>query len=144
MPYVRIWTHCVWGTKNRKPLLSKDIKYKVLNHIMENAKNKSIYIDLINGSNDHLHCLISLKAEQNISKVIQLIKGESSYWINKNKITPSKFEWADEYFAVSISDSDISNVKRYIKNQEEHHRKKTWQNEYDDFMNKYCFVEYGG
>ena len=63
-------------------------------------------------------------------------------WGTKNKIT--KFEWADEYYAVSVSESQIDKVRDYIKNQEEHHRKKTWQEECDEFMNKYGFEKVEG
>ena len=96
MPYVRIWLHCVWGTKKRIPFLSVDNKWDILNHIKENAKIKGIYIDFINGHKEHIHCIISLKADETLSKTIQLIKGESSFWINKNGLLKSKFEWADE------------------------------------------------
>lgn len=73
---------------------------------------------------------------------MQLIKGESSFWINKNKLTKEKFEWQDEYFAVSVSESILEKVRDYIKNQEEHHRIKTFQEEYDDFVSKYNFKIY--
>ena len=75
---------------------------------------------------------------------MQLIKGESSFWINKNDVTKTKFEWSDEYFAVSISETHINKVRDYIKNQEEHHRKKTWKEEYEEFMNKYGFEKIKG
>jgi putative transposase len=140
MAYVRIWVHIVFGTKSRVPFLTRDIKDKVISHIIDNARQKEIYIDTINGSVDHMHCLVSLGIEQNIAKVVNLIKGESSYWINKNKITPSKFEWADEYFAVSVSESQLSVVRKYIQDQEDHHHKKSFAEEYVDFIKKYGFV----
>jgi REP element-mobilizing transposase RayT len=68
---------------------------------------------------------------------MQLIKGESSFWINKNRITSTKFEWADEYFAVSVSESHVKRVRGYINNQEIHHRKMTWEEEYTKFIEKY-------
>jgi hypothetical protein len=68
---------------------------------------------------------------------MQLIKGESSYWINKNKRTSTRFEWAVEYFGVSISESDLPNVRNYIKNQEEHHKRQTWDDEINDFRKKF-------
>jgi REP element-mobilizing transposase RayT len=139
MAYIRIWIHCVWGTKNRIAFLTNENKKTIIDHIRENAKTKGIYIDFINGSKEHLHCIISLDQDQNISKVMQLIKGESSFWINKNKIMNNKFEWADEYFAVSISESHINKVREYIKKQEEHHRAKTWEEEYNDFIIRYGF-----
>jgi putative transposase len=95
---------------------------------------KDIYIDHANGHENHLHCLVSLNADQCISKVMQLIKGESSFWINKNKIAHDEFECADEYYAVSISESQIAKVRKYIKNQEDHHKHKTWEMECEEFM----------
>ena len=144
MSYIRIWVHCVWGTKRKMPFLTKDNKWDILNHIKENSKLKGIYIDFINGNKEHIHCLISLKADESISRSIQLIKGESSFWINKNKLAKEKFEWADEYFAVSVSESQILKVRDYIKNQEEHHRNKSWQEEYEEFIQKYNFEKIKG
>jgi len=70
---------------------------------------------------------------------MQLIKGESSFWINQNKLVPGKFEWAVEYYAVSVSESDVERVRKYIRNQEEHHRKKSWDEEVDEFVRIYGF-----
>ena len=96
-------------------------------------------VDFINGYLEHVHCLISMNSGQNIDKILMLLKGESSYWINKNKLTSSKFDWQDEYFAVSVSESAVSRVRAYIKNQEEHHRKRSFEEEYQEFMKKYRF-----
>jgi REP element-mobilizing transposase RayT len=145
MPFVKVYIHFVWSTKNRYPYLNtNELRVKVWNHIRENAKAKGIFIDFINGYADHCHCLISLGIDQTIQKVMQLIKGESSYWINKYRLTKEKFEWQDEYFAVSVSESMLDKVRDYIKNQEEHHRKKTFQEEYDEFISKYGFEKYEG
>jgi putative transposase len=125
MPFVKVYIHFVWSTKNRYPFLdAKELRLRVWNHIRQNAKEKGIFIDFINGYSDHCHCLVSLGIDQTIQKVVQLIKGESSFWINKNELTKEKFEWQDEYFAVSVSESMLDKVREYIKNQEEHHRKK--------------------
>ncbi len=143
MPFTKVYIHFVWSTKNRKPFLdSKDLRNQVWNHIKENAKTKGIFIDFVNGYSDHCHCLVSLCVDQSIQKVMQLIKGESSFWINKNKLTTSKFEWQDEYFAVSVSESMIERVRNYIKKQEEHHCKKTYQLEYNEFIEKYNFQKF--
>jgi len=139
MAFVRVWLHAVWGTKSRHPYLVNDIKQKVINHIKENAKQKDIFIDSIDGYHEHLHCLFGLNAEMSISKAMQLIKGESAFWINKEKITVGKFEWADEYFAVSVSESQLDKVRTYINNQEEHHKKTTFTNEYEKFIQTYKF-----
>jgi REP element-mobilizing transposase RayT len=130
----------VWSTKNRVPFLdSKELRLKVWNHIRENAHSKGIFVDFINGYSDHCHCLISLGIDQTIQKTVMLIKGESSFWINQNKFTKEKFEWQDEYFAVSVSESAINKVRDYIKNQEEHHLKKSFSAEYEEFIVKYGF-----
>jgi REP element-mobilizing transposase RayT len=68
-----------------------------------------------------------------------LMKGESSYWMNKSKILHRKFAWQDEYFAVSVSESAVNRVRNHIKNQENHHKKKTFNDEYQEFMRKYKF-----
>lgn len=142
MPYIRIWVHIIWSTKNRERIITKEIKHKLLNHIKENAKAKNIFLDFINCEPEHVHATISLGSDQTISKIAQLIKGESSNWVNKNKFLSYHFEWQDEYIAVSVSESQINKVREYIKNQEEHHRKKSFAEEYDDFINKYGFTKY--
>jgi len=144
MPYIRNWLHCVWGTKSRYPYLTSPNKAVILNHIKDNCKKKEIYLDFINGYRDHIHCLISLNQEQKISNVIRLIKGESSFWINKNGLTKNKFEWSDEYFAVSVSESHVNQVREYIKNQDRHHRKTFWPQEYEELIKKYRFKKMRG
>lgn len=140
MSFIKIYIHLVFSTTNRIPLLnSTQLRVQVWKHIKENAAKKGIFIDMINGYEDHCHCLISLSSNQNIEKIVQLIKGESSYWINKNHLTCEKFSWQDEYFAVSVSESMIDNVRSYIKNQEKHHQKKTFTEEYQEFIEKYDF-----
>jgi len=143
MPFIKVYIHFVWSTKNREPFFySPELRLKVWQHIKENAKVKDIFIDMINGYQEHCHCLISLGTDQTMSKIIQLIKGESSFWINKNKLCKEKFEWQDDYFAVSVSESAIAKVREYIKNQEDHHRKKTFQEEYDQFIEKFGFQKF--
>lgn len=129
--------HAVWGTKNRYPFLTKEIREKVIQHIKQNAKTKGIYIDRLNGHTEHMHCLISLNADMSIAKAMQLIKGESAFWINKEKMTKRKFEWANEYYAASVSESVLGKVRAYIDNQEEHHKKKTFEQEHEEFISKY-------
>jgi REP element-mobilizing transposase RayT len=143
MAFVKIMIHAVWGTKNREPFLTKELLTVVIDHIRQNAKTKEIYIDRLNGHTDHMHCLMGLNADMSIAKAIQLIKGESAFWINKHKLTKSKFEWADEYFAVSVSESMLDKVRAYIDGQEEHHKKKTFQQEYEEFIKTYNFESHG-
>jgi putative transposase len=143
MPFIKIYIHLVWSTKNRIPFLhSQEIRQKVWHHIKENSKLKNIFIDYVNGYNDHCHCLISLGSDQNIEKIVQLIKGESSFWINKTGIinaqfTNNKFEWQNDYFAVSVSESALEKVRNYIINQEQHHSKISFNEEFEKFMNQF-------
>jgi REP element-mobilizing transposase RayT len=139
MSFVKIYLHTVWTTKDRFPCLNDKFRPAVFDHIRENAKSKDICIDHLNGVSNHVHCLISMKAEQNIANILHLIKGESSHWINLQKFIKEKFLWQDEYFAVSIGESQLDAVRSYIRTQEEHHKKKTFQQEYDEFMEKYGF-----
>jgi hypothetical protein len=80
-----------------------------------------------------------MSSDQNIATIMHLIKGESAYWANRNLQLQEKFGWQDEYFAVSISESHFSRVYDYISNQELHHARKTFQQEYDEFVEKYRF-----
>ena len=139
MPFTKILIHSVWATKDRKPLMSKENKDAICAHIRENAVKKNIHLINVNGWKDHLHCFFSLTAEQNVATVLNLIKGESSHLVNKNLKFPEKFGWQDEYFAVSVSQSQFEVVNNYISNQEEHHKKKTFQEEYDEFIKNYKF-----
>ncbi len=131
--------HYIWSTKNRKPIITSELKSMLLLHIKENSKTKGIFIDTLNCVDDHIHLLISLGTEQTISKIAMLIKGESSFWANNQKLIKQKFEWQDEYIALSVSESAIDKVKQYILNQEEHHKKKTFTQEYDEFLKLYGF-----
>lgn len=138
MSWIRIWIHLVFSTKNREAYFFKiETKEKVIDHIKTNAKKKEIWLEEIGGDKDHLHCLISLGKDQTISKISQLIKGESSKWINDNNLTKTKFYWQDDYWAVGVSESHIESVKEYIQNQEEHHRTKSFTEEVEEFMKKY-------
>jgi len=143
MSFVKIWVHVVWSTKNREPILNKEVRHSLFNHIKSYGKEKEIYIDFINGYVEHIHCLIALNADSTISKTIQLLKGESSHWANENGLLRNKLEWAKEYFAVSVSESMIDKVRDYIKNQEEHHKKISFSKEVESFIEKYKFQNQG-
>ena len=134
MPMVKIWIHLVFSTKYRAPLITNQLKHDLLTHIRDNAKKKDIYIDTMNACSDHMHILLSLGNDQSIAKVAQLIKGESAHWVNENHLLDYKFIWQEEYYAASVSDSKKNVVRNYIKNQEEHHRLKTFEEECDMFI----------
>ncbi len=139
MGYTKIWIHIVWNTKCKIKLLSPEFKKPILDHIQETAQKKDIYIDSINGHEQHIHCLISMNATQSIDKIVQQLKGESSFWINREKLFNEKFSWQHEYFAVSVGESSVRQVRRYIENQEEHHKRKSFEEEYQEFIKAYNF-----
>lgn len=142
MAYLRVWIQLVWSTKNREQLInSADLRQKLFQHITENATSKSIRLDCVNGTYDHVHALVSLGPDQTIAKIAQLLKGESSHWLNQQNIVCGKFEWQDDYFASPVSDSAVERVRTYIKNQEEHHRKKLFSEEWGEFMSHHGLVE---
>ena len=122
MSFVRIWVHAVFSTQNYEPYLSSEIRRGLIEHIHANCREKGIFLESIGGWSDHLHLLISLGREQNIAKVMMLIKGESAHWINKERLFRGKFRWQDDYFAISVSESLVETVRAYIERQEEHHR----------------------
>lgn len=141
MSYTKIWIHAVWSTKNRDRILKPPILKQVCSHIISNAKEKGIFIDTINGYDEHIHVLMLLKAENSISKQMQLLKGESAHWANKTGLIKEGLMWADKYFAASVSEDKIEIVRAYIRNQQLHHEKQTFAEEYKRFLNSLGYEE---
>ncbi len=111
--------------------LTSDLRAKLIDHIKINCRNKEIFLDSIGGWSEHLHLLMSLGREQNIAKVMMLIKGESAHWLNKQNLIRGKFYWQDDYYAISVSESQVTKVRAYIEGQEEHHRAVPFTRELD-------------
>ena len=144
MSYVKVWIHLVFTTKNRNDLLTGDIRPEVFEHIRIHGAAKGIFLKAIGGYVEHVHCLLSLGRTQTVADVAQLIKGESSFWINKHRFCRSRFSWQDDYYAVSVSESLVKRVTAYIDNQERHHADKTWEDEENELMDKYGFQRVEG
>jgi REP element-mobilizing transposase RayT len=143
MPYTKVIIHSIWSTKNRAPIITKELKPLLLQHIKENSIKKEIFIDSMNCVSDHIHIMVSLGTEQTIAKTAMLLKGESSFWVNKQNISNQKFEWQDEYIALSVSYPAVSKVREYILNQEKHHEKKTFMEEYNEFIEENNLNRFG-
>jgi len=126
MPKISVWIHLIWSTKYRNKTLTKELRELVFRHIRENAHQKNIRLECIGGAVDHVHVLVRPRPDQSIARLAQMIKGESSHWVNEQKLTRLRFEWQDEYMAVSVSPYDLPRVRSYIRNQEEHHRSKSF------------------
>ena len=116
----------------------KEELYKYISGIISQQKHKLI---IINGVQDHVHILIGYRPHQALSDLLQDIKGSSSKWINENKLTNSKFAWQEGYGAFSYSYSHLKRVINYIKNQESHHKKTAFMDEYKAFLEAFK-VEY--
>jgi REP element-mobilizing transposase RayT len=112
----------------------KDELYKYITGIIQNNKHKLI---IINGVSDHLHILVGLRPDQSISDLMKDVKQFSSKWINNCKYFDGKFEWQEGYGAFSYSKSDLKNVIKYIENQEKHHSKKSFLDEYKKILDKF-------
>jgi len=141
MSYIKIWIHAVWGTKNREPVLKLPVLQQVCSHINSNAKEKGIYIDRVNGYDEHVYVLMLLKHDHSISKQMQLLKGESAHWANEIRLLKTKLEWADKFFAASVSESKLDAVRSYIDNQQIHHKKQTFIEEYKHFLKSLGYEE---
>ena len=133
MSYLSLIIHCVWSTKNRAPLLKNShYQYELYSHIRKYSKSKGILIDHIGGFTDHMHLLLFLKSNQSVGEIERLIKGESSHWYSQMKYGP--LQWQDDYFAVSVSPDRLNTVRQYIRKQEEHHKKYSFEEEYESFV----------
>ena len=135
--YSRLWVHLIWETLRREPMLDKRAAALASTNLTDYARDKNIYMRINFFNADHTHALIDLPTDKSIEQVIQLLKGSSSHWINEQKLVRGKFAWGRGYGAFSVSHSDVERVARYIANQEQHHRKWTFAEEYALFVKRY-------
>ena len=135
--YTQLYVHVVFAVKGRANLISRTWKENLYQYITGIINNKNQKLLIINGMPDHLHLLIRLKPDCNLSDLIRDIKSNSSKWVNENKRVPGKFEWQTGFGAFTVGQSQIKTVVNYILNQEEHHKKKTFRDEYIEFLTAY-------
>jgi putative transposase len=132
--YIQIHIQAVFAVQNRESLIQNEFKnelYKYITGIIINNKHKLL---IINGMPDHIHILFGMRPVQSLSELMQDIKGSSSKWINDNNLTKTKFSWQEGYGAFSYSKSQLPKVIKYIENQEEHHKKRSFLEEYKEFL----------
>src|SRR5215470_13287815 len=134
--YSRCWLHLIWETLRREPMLDKSAAAKVSSSLTEYSHAKGIYMKINFFNADHTHALIDLPTNLTIEQVVQLLKGSSSHWIKEQKMLRGKFAWGRGYGAFSVSQSDVGRVAKYIAGQEEHHRRKTFAEEYEQFVQR--------
>lgn len=135
--YTQLYYHVVFAVKHRNNLISiewKDELYKYISGIISNKDQKLM---TVNGMPNHIHLLIGTKPNCNLSDLVRDIKSNSSKWINEKEFVVGKLEWQKGFGAFTVSQSGIDNVIEYIKNQEKHHSKKSFKQEYIEFLKAY-------
>ncbi len=133
----KIWIHAIWATKNRAPIIQKSFEVQLYHYIRRQFEEQECPLRVINGMPDHLHCLFLLNAQKAVAAVIKQVKGSSSHFVNQNNLCTERFAWQTGYAAYSVSESAVTKVKAYIKNQKAHHQKKSFQEEYQAFLSLY-------
>ena len=135
--YTEIHVHAVFGVQNRLSLIKdawKDELYKYITGIIKNNSHKPL---IINGTEDHVHLLFGLRPAQSLSELMKDIKGSSSKWINQKNLVPGRFSWQEGYGAFSYSKSQLPEVINYIENQQRHHEKQSFKEEYRKILEKF-------
>lgn len=135
--YTQIHIQAVFAVRNRECLITKHWKDRLYQYITGIIQENNHKLLIINGMPDHIHVLFGMRPTQSISDLLQDIKGDSSKWINNHKFVRGNFSWQEGYGAFSYSKSDLPNVIAYIKNQEQHHHKKTFTEEYLELLKEF-------
>jgi REP element-mobilizing transposase RayT len=129
--------HCVFATKRREPLLTREVRERLWPYLGGIARENGIKAMAVGGVADHVHILLSLPATLSLSKAMQLLKGNSSKWIHETFSTLHEFSWQEGYGAFSIGISGVDETCAYIRDQEEHHRTRTYREEVIMFLQRH-------
>jgi putative transposase len=135
--YVSNLIHHIFSTRERYPFIDQELKSRLWPYMGGIAKENGMKALAVGGTNDHAHTLRSLPATMSVAKAIQLIEGGSSKWVHDRLLKYPKFEWQDGYGAFSIGASQMKSVISYIDAQKEHHRKRTFEEKFLEFLDKY-------
>jgi len=135
--FSQIYIHIVIVVRKRENLIPKTHREELFEYMAGIIRNKGQKPMIINGVGNHVHIFIGLKPEMKISDLVRDLKNNSTNFINKMKITSARFSWQSGYAAFSYAESQVEAVFNYIKNQEEHHKKKTFHEEYVEFLEKF-------
>jgi REP element-mobilizing transposase RayT len=139
--YTQVHLHIVFAVQNRLSLINKSWQNRLYQYIIGIIQNHGHKVLSIGGMPDHIHILLGLRPTQSLSALMQNIKRDSSQWINENHFITGKFSWQEGYGAFSYSKSQISQVVNYIENQEKHHSKQSFLDEYTKILNDFG-IEY--
>lgn len=135
--YTSLHYHVVFSTKNREPWIRQDIEQRVWSYLGGIARENGMKALQIGGIENHVHLLLGLPASTALSKALQLIKGGSSSWMKESFPGMKDFGWQDGYAAFTVSKSQIPEIETYIRDQREHHRVKTFEEEYRAFLDRH-------
>ena len=135
--YTSLFGHIIFSTHNREPLLKSEWRERLFAYMGGIARENKIKAVSIGGVTDHAHMLLLIPANIPIAKAVQLVKGGSSKWLHENNASLKNFAWQEGYGAFSIRASQVPEVAAYIAGQEEHHRIKSFQEEYLSFLKEY-------
>jgi putative transposase len=139
--YTSLYYHVVFSTKNRQPFLGEAIRDRLFAYLGGIARENKMTALEVGGVADHVHLLVSIPASLAVSKAVQLLKGGSSHWVKETFRDMIDFAWQDGYAAFTVSESQLDNVQEYIRSQPEHHRTKTFVEEYRAFLTRHR-IEY--
>ncbi|HKD82349.1 MAG TPA: IS200/IS605 family transposase [Candidatus Angelobacter sp.] len=132
--FVKNHIHLVFSTKGRKAIIAKDVQPELWSYLAGISRNHEMAAIAINGMADHVHILFHLPPIIALAKAVQLLKANSSKWMNEHR---RQFAWQEGYSAFSVSVSNTPTVAKYIRNQEQHHRKMTFTQEYEALLRKH-------
>jgi putative transposase len=137
--FVSCLIHCVWSTKDREPWLIPDLRERLWPYLGGIAKQNQMKALAIGGAADHVHILLSLPSTLSVAKAVQLLKGNSSEWIRETFPKMRSFAWQEGYGAFSVGISGVDATVNYINNQTEHHRKRSFRQEFTAMLQKHHF-----
>ena len=139
--YTQIHIQIIFAVRYRQSVIHKEWQERLYQYITGIVQNYNHKVLQIGGMPDHVHLFVGMRPTQSLSDLMRIVKGESSEWIRENRLTGTRFTWQSGYGAFSYAKSQLPNVISYIQNQEEHHRKRTFLEEYEDFLREFE-VEY--
>jgi putative transposase len=134
--YINLIIHIVFSTKNREPFLMPSIRKRLYSYLNAIANEHDLVTLCVGGTSDHIHLLLSLPSTINLSDALRFLKGGSSHWLRETFEELKSFSWQEGYGAFSIGKSQMDRTKEYIRNQEEHHKKVSFQDEYLAFLKR--------
>ena len=139
--YTQIYIHYVFAVQNRRGLIQASWRDELYKYMTGTITNKGHKLLQIGGMPDHIHALVSMSPKQSPSELMADVKRSSSLWINENRLVKGRFSWQQGFGAFTYGKSQIPKIATYIQNQEENHRRRTFQKEYLEFLKKFD-VEY--